>query len=258
MPRFSGLLCIAEILMTLRRSLSSVALLSLLLTLTASAQSVDEIIAKSLAARGGVDKIKAIQSERLTGHISLGPDAEGPFLVEIKRGGKMRQEMTLSGKATIRATDGVSGWALSGDEPPVDLSAGDIRNMAGGADIDGPLLDYQAKGNRVEFNGKEKLDGHDAYKLTVTLNNGQVRNEYIDCETNLGTKWAGKISNAGKDFDVDSLFSDYRKVDGVMFAFQIDSETIGTPFKQKIIFDKIDVNPTLDDGLFQKPTPPSK
>src|SRR4051812_4881670 len=94
MPRFSRLLCIAEILMTLRRSLSSLALLSLLLTLSASAQSVDEIIAKSLAARGGVDKIKAIQSERLTGHISLGPDAEEPFLVEIKRGGKMRQEMT--------------------------------------------------------------------------------------------------------------------------------------------------------------------
>src|SRR5437764_5748246 len=101
--------------MSLPRSLSLLALLSLLLTVSASAQSVDEIIAKSLAARGGVDKIKAVQSERLTGHISLGTDAERPFLVEIKRGGKMRQQMTLDGKLNTRATDGISGWALSGD-----------------------------------------------------------------------------------------------------------------------------------------------
>ena len=244
--------------MNLRRSSFLVLFLSSILTLSASAQSVDEIIAKSLAARGGVDKIRTIQSERLTGHISLGPDAEGPFVVEIKRGGKMRQQMTLDGKPNIRATDGVSGWALSGDGSMIDLSAGDIRNMAGGADIDGPLVDFQAKGNRVEYTGKEKVNGKDAYKLTVTLKDGQVRNEYIDCETNLGVKWAGKISNAGKDFDVDSLFSDYRKVDGIMFAFQIDSETIGTPYKQKITFDKVEVNPTLDDSLFQKPVSPAK
>src|SRR3954452_15677532 len=139
MPRFSGLLCIAEFLMTQPRPLFLMAFLSFVLTLSASAQTVDEIIANSLAARGGVDKIKAVQTERLTGHISLGPDAEGPFIVQIKRGGKMRQEMTLDGKSNIRATDGVSGWALSGDGSMVDLSAGDIRNMAGGADIDGPL-----------------------------------------------------------------------------------------------------------------------
>jgi outer membrane lipoprotein-sorting protein len=242
--------------MSLRRS--SFLFLSCVMTLSAHAQSADEIIAKSLAARGGRDKIKAIQTERLTGHISLGENAEGPFVVQIKRGGKMRQEMTLDGKPNIRATDGVSGWALSGDGSLIDLSAGDIRNMAGGADIDGPLFDYQAKGNRVEYGGKEKVSGKDAYKLTVTLKDGQVRNEYIDCETNLGVKWSGKISNAGRDFDVDSLFSDYRKVDGVMFAFQIDSETIGTPYKQKITFDKVEVNPTLDDSLFQKPAQTAK
>jgi hypothetical protein len=244
--------------MKLRRFSFLFLFLASIMTLAARAQSVDEIIAKSLAARGGVDKIKAIQSERLTGHISLGPDAEGPFVVEIKRGGKMRQQMTLDGKPNIRATDGGSGWALSGDGSMIDLSAGDIRNMAGGADIDGPLFDYQAKGNRVEYAGKEKVNGKDAYKLTVTLKDGQVRNEYLDCETDLGVKWAGKISNGGKDFDVDSLFSDYRKVDGVMFAFQIDSETIGTPYKQKITFDTVEVNPPLDDSLFQKPGQPLK
>ena len=231
----------------------ALAFLTLTATMVVRAQSVDEIIAKSLAARGGIDRIKAVQSERLTGQISLGTDAEGPFLVEIKRGGKIRQEVTVNGKTIVRATDGVSGWAVSGSDAPVDLTAGDVRNMQGGADIDGPLMDYKAKGNRVEYGGKEKVNGKDAYKLTVSLRDGQVRTEYIDCETNMGVKWAGKINVNGNDMDVESLFQDYRKVDGVMIAFLIDSETIGTSNKQKITFDKVEVNPTLDDALFTKP-----
>jgi hypothetical protein len=228
-------------------------LLAFIVSITAHAQSVDEIVAKSLAARGGVEKIKAVQSERLTGHISLGPDAEGPFLVQIKRGGKIRQEMTLKDRVNIRASDGVSGWAVNDGADAVDLSAGDIRNMAGGADIDGPLMDYKAKGNQVEYAGKEKIEGKDAYKLLVTLKGGQVRTEYIDCESNLGIKWAGKINANGQELDVESFFRDYRNVDGVKFAFLIDSNTVGTPFKQKITFEKVEVNPTLDDALFAMP-----
>ena len=228
-------------------------LLTFIVSIPGHAQSVDEIIAKSLAARGGVDKIKAVQSERLTGRISLGPDAEGPFMVQIKRGGKIRQEMTLKDKVNIRATDGVSGWAINEGAEAVDLSAGDIRNMAGGADIDGPLMDYKAKGNTVEYAGKEKIEGKDVYKLFVTLKDGQVRTEYIDCESNLGIKWAGKINANGQELDVESFFRDYRRVNGIMFAFLIDSNTVGTPFKQKITFDKIEVNPTLDDAMFAKP-----
>ena len=229
------------------------ALLTFLVSIPADAQSVDEIIAKSLAARGGVDKIKAVQSERLTGRISLGPDAEGPFLVQIKRGGKIRQEMTLKDKLNIRATDGVSGWAVNEGADAIDLSAGEIRNMAGGADIDGPLMDYKAKGNTVEYAGKEKIEGKDAYKLMVTMKGGQVRTEYIDCESHLGVKWAGKINVNGQELDVESYFRDYRRVDGIMFAFLIDSDTVGTPFKQKITFDKVEVNPMLEDAIFAKP-----
>jgi hypothetical protein len=232
-----------------------VALAAVLSALTISAQSVDEIVAKSLAARGGVDKIKTIQTQRLTGHISLGPDAEGPFMVEIKRGNKMREEMTLGGKVIIRTMSGSAGWIVAGDDEPQALPAGAVRNMSGGADIDGPLMDYKAKGNKVELQGKEKVEGRDAYKLMVSMASGQVRYEFIDCETYLGTKWQGKIAGGDKDFDVESYFHDYKKVDGVMFAFAIDSNTVGDPNKQKLVFDEVEVNIPLDDARFGKPTP---
>ncbi|MCU1241721.1 MAG: hypothetical protein JWO71_2447, partial [Candidatus Acidoferrum typicum] len=57
-----------------------VALLSLA-PAAASAQTVDEILAKVTAARGGSDKLRAIHSERVSGEISFG-DVSGPFVVE--------------------------------------------------------------------------------------------------------------------------------------------------------------------------------
>lgn len=230
---------------------------ALLSALTMSAQTADEIVARALAARGGVEKIKAIETQRLTGRISLSPDAEGPFVVEIKRGNKMREEMTLGGKTNIRTMNGTTGWVVDGAEEPQPLSAGAVKNMAGGADIDGPLLDYKTKGNRVELQGKEKVEGRDAYKLMVTMADGQVRYEFIDCKTYLGTKWQGKISGGDKDFAVESYFHDYRKVEGVMFAFAIDSNPVGDTNKQKLVFDKVEVNILLDDARFGKPTPAS-
>jgi hypothetical protein len=125
--------------------------------------------------------------------------------------------------------------------------------MAGGADMDGPLVDYRTKGNRIEFVGKVKVEGKDAYKLIVSIKDGQVRTDYIDCDSLLEAKWEGKIADRVKEYSVESYFRDYRKVDGLMYAFVVDSETLGTRFKQKIVFDKVEVNVPIPDTDFGKP-----
>ena|SRR5271168_2035704 len=77
----------------------------------AAAQTTEDILAKVYAARGGLDKIRAIQSERVTGRISFGEDAEGPFVVELKRPLKMHMELTVQDKTMVRVFDGKShGW----------------------------------------------------------------------------------------------------------------------------------------------------
>ena len=220
------------------------------------AQTVDEIIAKALAARGGIPAIRAIHSQRLTGHISFALAPSGPFLVEIKRPGKMREEIGIGAKTLIQTTNGTSGWKLmitNGAGDPVTLTAGEVRNMAGGADIDGPLLDYGKKGNKVELIGKEKVGDKDAYKLKVTDKTGDVRYDYIDANSFLEIKWEGQVENAGEKNTFASYFSDYRKVNGVMFAFLITSGTADHPDGQKIVFDKVEVNVPLEDSLFGKP-----
>lgn len=215
------------------------------------AQSVDEVVAKAIKARGGIERIKHEQTQRLTGKISL-PAGSGPLLVEMKRPGMMREEVTLNGKSQIRTTNGQVGWGvgtLREVAVPEQVGAQELHNLANSADFEGPLVDYKEKGNRIELAGKEKIEKRMAYKLVISMKDGENRIDFIDCKTYLELKWLGRVS----DNVFESYFRDYRRVKGLMYAFEIDSGMLGQPANQKIILDKVDVNPPIDDARFGKP-----
>src|SRR5579862_5018018 len=196
----------------------------LLVALFTRAQTADEIVNKSIAARGGIDKIKAIQTVRLTSKITLGGSMEGRLIVDLKRPGKLREEVSMNGSSMIRTTDGSSGWALNqfaGQDAAVPIAADEMATMEQKADFDRPLVDYKAKGNQVELLGKEKINGKDAYKLKITLKGGAVRYDYIDPDNFHEVAWEGKITVGGKESNAKSWFSDYREVNGVQFPFHI-------------------------------------
>jgi outer membrane lipoprotein-sorting protein len=231
------------------------------LTSLTAAQTVDEIVAKVLAARGGADKIKAIHAERVSGKISFGPGFEGPFSVEFVRPLKMHMEINLKGRSVVRVYDGQSaGWVINPfaenkDVQPMD--AADLHNIADEADFDGPLLDYQSKGNHLELQGKDEVDGKQAYKLQLTNKNSDVRTYYFDASTFLLIKWEGKLSEGDRAIPVETFFSDYREVHGVKFAFEIDSDSPGSPQQKKITIDKIEIDPKIDESRFAKPAAPA-
>lgn len=221
-----------------------------------NAQSADEIIAKNLKVRGGIEKIKAIKTQRIVGEISFGSNPANPFMVEMKKQGKMKVEIVINGKKIIRTTNGKTGWVLnpfSGSDSVRPMTTDGLKNSAGSAEIEGPLVDYKAKGNKIEIAGKEKVGGRDAYKLIVTMKDGDVRDDYIDCESFLEVKWIGNILTNGKAVKVETYFRNYKKVDGIMYAFLLDTDTPGTASKQKIEIKKVEINLPLNDLLFEKP-----
>ena len=140
--------------------------------LGASAQTADEVVAKAAAARGGLAKLKAVHSQRISGTIDFGGGAQGPFLVELERPGKMHIEVTIQGQTLIRSYDGKStGWILNPfteNKSVQRMSAEDISNIADESDFDGPLVDYKQKGNLIALAGKEDVDGKPAYRLKLT------------------------------------------------------------------------------------------
>jgi hypothetical protein len=228
----------------------------------AQAQTADEIINKYIAARGGLAKIHAVQSERVIGTIYFGPGAEGPFLVERKRTIKMHMEITVAGRTLIRTFDGKSsGWVYNpfGPNPTVaPMSEADMHGIVDEADFEGPFVDYKSKGNKIEYVGKEEVEGKPAYKIKLTNKNGDTSFFLFDASTGLILKWEGTRKVGDKDVPWESFFRDFREIEGLKYPFLIESDAPGTDQVQKIKANKIEVNVPMDDSRFGKPTPPAE
>jgi outer membrane lipoprotein-sorting protein len=243
----------------MKPGLLSITLL-LFLPLSAAAQTADEIVKKVLDARGGVQKIRAVQSERISGRVSFAQGMDGTFVVELKRPLKMRVEITIQGQRIIRVFDGKSsGWMVNpfvenkGVEP---LPAEDLKTISDESDFDGPLLDYKAKGNQIELAGKEMLDDKPVFRLKLTNKNGDVRSYFFDASSFLLLKWEGVRKSGGQEVPWESFFSDFHEVQGLKYPFRIDQGSPGTEIKQTLTTEKIEIDPQIDDSRFSKPAPP--
>jgi outer membrane lipoprotein-sorting protein len=225
------------------------------------AQTADEIVAKVLAARGGLEKAKAVQTERITGTIYFNPELYGPFLAEFKRPGKMHNEVTIQNKTVVRSFNGKdAGWVtnpFTGKDAAEPMSAEEVKDALNEADFDGPLVDAKAKGNVIELSGTEKVEGRDAYILKVTHKDGQVSSYSFDTKTFLLAKWSGADTVNGETVTRETLFHDYRDVGGLKFAFELVSNTPGADVTQRIVVDKIELDPQIDEGHFVKPPAPA-
>lgn len=247
-----------------RRSQFAVALL--LFTATAAsarAATVDDLIARNIKARGGIEKIRAIQSLRTSGKMFIG---EGSYSVEasytqmIRRPGMFRGEVGLQGLTSVGAYDGSVGWQVQpfgGRLDPEKLSADDVKGFQLLADLDGPLVDYQAKGNKVEYLGTEDVDGTDAHKLKVTLKDGDIVTIYLDPDYFLQIRMTVQSRIRGVEYVEEDDLGNYEQVNGVMLPFSIESGAKGQPKTTKITIEKAEINVPLDSKLFRFPAAPA-
>lgn len=224
----------------------------------APAQSVDEILAKHIEARRGMAKMKAIDTMRLTARMTVGPGLEAPVVIEGKRPNSMRMEFTIQGLTAVQAYDGTTGWMImpfQGKLDPEALPDEELKEVAEQADFDGPLVDAKQKGHTVELAGKEDVEGTPTYKLKVTLKSGGVRYMYLDADSFLTIKEEATRTIRGTERETESILGDYKAVDGLMLPHSIESSPKGSPEKQKITIEKVDLNPAIDDSRFKMPTP---
>jgi hypothetical protein len=219
------------------------------------AQTADELINKNIQAHGGAEKLKAIKSLKMSGKMSMQGGMEAPFVFEKKRPDKLRIEFIVQGMTGIQAYDGSTAWALmpfTGSKDPQKMTEEDTKDMIEQADFDGPLVDYKAKGNSVEYVGKEDVEGTEAHKLKLTLKNGNVRYLYLDPDTGLEMKATAVIKREGVEATVDSFFGDYKEVNGMTFPFSIEQKIKGQPGPQFAV-EKVEIDVDLQDSLFLMP-----
>jgi hypothetical protein len=224
-----------------------------------SAQTVDSILSKYVQTIGGAARIQAVQTLRRTGRFTGGGGFEAVVVQENKRPNRVRQEFSLQGMTGINAYDGTTGWKIEpwqGKKDPESLSEEEMRDILEESDFDGPLINYQQKGNRVEFVGMEQVEGTDAFKLKVTLANGDVRTYYLDTDYYVPIRIETKRMIRGAEQEFETSLGDYKEVAGWYLPHSFETGPRGSDNKSKITYDKIEANVTIDDRRFQRPATP--
>jgi hypothetical protein len=226
--------------------------IGLLTSLSLAAQTADELVEKNVQARGGREKLKSVQTLRITGKLVGGP-TETPLVEERARPTKLRRDFNVRGLNGTQAYDGVKGWQVMGPTGARVVSGDDLKDFMDDADIDGPLMDYKSKGNKVEYLGKADLDGKSAYKLKLTQKSGNVSTLYLDASTYLVVKGEAKRVLQGRELEVDEVLGDYKKGDeGLTFPYSMEQRVEGQG-GQTFKIDKIEINPKLDSAIFAMP-----
>lgn len=238
------------------RKLFGVVALGALVASPAAAQTLDDVLAKNFEAKGGLARMKAVQSVRLTGKMTLGPGLEAPIVLEMKRPKSMRIDISIQGLTITQAYDGTVGWMLnpmSGRKDPEPLPSEQMKIAEEQADMDGPLIDYKEKGNTVELLGKEDADGTPCYKVRATLKSGDTRTFFIDAENYLEVKVVGKTTIRGTETESETLLGDWKEVGGMMMAHSIDVGQKGAPMRQKMTIDKVEIDVPIEQARFTMP-----
>lgn len=225
---------------------------------SAFAYTADELAAKNVAAKGGAEKVAAIRSLRLTGKVLVNGDTLQLGYVEmLERPDSVRYEATLQGLTLVQAYDGTQGWKINpfqGRKDPEKMSADDAKELGeDAADFTGALVDYQAKGYRLDYLGTEDVDGTDAHKLRVTRPNGDITYVFLDPDYFLEIRTINRRIQHGIPKETVTDYGDYEQVNGVYFAFSQSSGPKGSSDRQKVQFDKAEANTALDGALFRFP-----
>jgi len=257
-----------------------------------------QIVEKNVAARGGLQAWRGVQSLKETGKMAAGgndratqpveipgahrpgksmplpsnprlkEEAQLPFTLELERPRKVRLEIEFAGKTAVQVYNGTNGWKLRPylNRLEVEPYTEDEQKLAAmQTDLDGALIDYAAKGSKVELEGTEKVEDRDAYKLKVTMANGHETHVWVDAQTFLEAKVEGQPRRMdGKIHPVEVYYRDYRAVNGLQMPFLLETHVVpvGTGAAaarethyqpEKIALDKIVVNPKLNASDFAKP-----
>ncbi len=239
-------------------------LASCLLSLAATAAtpanlSVEQIVEKNIAARGGLVAWHAVNTLTTEGQLDAGgkPAHQLPYVMKQKRPHKNRLEIVFKDQTSVQVYDGTHGWKVrpflnrDNAEP---LTPAEAKIAAAGEELDGPLVDYAAKGTHIELAGTETIEGHPAYKLNLVLKNGEERNLWIDAGSFLELKMDGEPRKLdAKLHNVAIYFRDYQMEHGLNIPHRQDTVVEGVKEPYKMTVTKLTVNEPMDDSLFTKP-----
>lgn len=240
--------------MNYRRFFLAIAI-TLLVASPAAADSLEEVMGKMYDARGGLKHIKAVESARFSGMFVIPGMMEAPMTMEWKRPAKLRMSFDTPQGSGAQVFDGEKGWAMMpGTAGPQEMNAEQVDAMRLEADVmDGPLVDWQDKGNVVEYLGEADLEGTAVHQLKLTGADGRIVTISLDATTFLPIRQSGVRKIQGMETEVETYIGDYKKVGALTLAHSVKNEMIDIGMTQEVILETIELDVDLPDDRFAMP-----
>jgi hypothetical protein len=214
----------------------------------AFAQTADEIISKHIAAIGGAENWKKINSMVMDASIK----AQG---AEIKvtrtqiHNKAMRMDISLAGMNGYQILTKTEGWGympFAGQTKAEPMTADDIKTSQDELSIHDEFVTYKEMGKTAEYLGKDDLDGTECHKVKLTDKDGQETTFWIDPATYYTLKQVQKVKANGKEVESVSTYSNYKKIDeGIVYPFSIGGDN------GDIEITKLTINSKIDESLFK-------
>ncbi len=216
---------------------------------------LDAILSGYYEAIGGPEKWNAVNIIKYTGKMnSMNKQFLAAFVYE--RPDKCRLDFSLGHIYFIQAYDGQQGWKYNPTAPgskPEALEGEELDDIRETCDFDGPLIDPEKKGHKVEYMGKENIEGKDAYKLKVTFNTGNVDYYYLDAETYLPFLVKGTTKVNDKETPTTTTIGDYIETGGVLLPYNLKYDVEGTEDSEVLRISTVEINPEIDETMFSFP-----
>ena len=221
-----------------------------------NARFVKALVKRNIDARGGAAAWQKVTIMRVTGRMDLGKDLSVPYVLEQKRPDKMCFQFEFNKQAATQCVNGDDGWKIApfrGHTDAQRMTQAELREMADSTDPYGLLYNYAKRDIDIELLGHVKVGDRDAIKLKLTLDKGGVRWLYLDAETALELKMEMIRTIARRPRHVETVYSDWRKTDGLLIAHRQDTKTEGDPNPHFLTVELVSVNPSIEDARFAMP-----
>jgi hypothetical protein len=232
----------------------SVAVMFLLMYSIAGAQEIklDELLAKHFKAMG-YENLQKANTIVMKGTM-IQQDAMPVKIVKM-RPDKYLMEFDIQDITAYQAFDGQVAWwttPWTGNAKPQAMPEDRAKDLRTKADFDGLLVNWQAKGHVVELDGRDTVETSPAYKIKITKKSGGVEYLFVDAANFLLQKRMYYRTLRGQEVPFENFYSDYRAVQGIMFAFTQDTHIGGQPYNS-LQLETVELNNPVDPKTFVMP-----
>jgi hypothetical protein len=226
----------------------------------------EQVAERNVNARGGLEAWRKVDTMVWAGHmVSMRAEIPGMlFVMEQQRPNKRHFQLRTAGMKMMRIFDGKHGWIERPSQQggPPDVKAYTPAELAfeqRSPGLDGPLIDYQAKGNTLALEGLEEVEGRRAFRLKVVLSNGEVDHVWVDPQTFLELRYdRPSYGPPGAKQTVSVFYRDYKEFDGLQVPTIIETAAGPGQSPDRMVIERVTVNARLDQSAFADPRRPRR